>query len=256
MSIFSSKTLRRTMLVTILLLGQMEVVSLQAQCQYEDIAASEELEENPPVTILIRKRDLSGKLGLFAPAVAPGALICFKGDGSKITVDFQHASPFEGPMSFDISQDGIAKRVRQDAVQAEYLFSIESEALQLTVAEDGISYVGFKVTTSPLTVVTELRASQRQPFKLRFVKSVVNIPVVLSVRRTAAEGVESRADYTYQDRLLESQQTLLTFSLGPPPMVGDQLSITLSDDASGLGQEPNRVEESGGTEVVDIIIEP
>lgn len=196
------------------------------------------------MTILIRKTAMSGAAALFAPAVRPGAEVHFSSSVDGYEVVFPDNLPFDSPGS--LSSKPTVRTIPMTAMRGVYVFHVVSKAstdpvayLQLTVESGGIDKVGFSVARD-FEIHTQLWVP-KGPLTCAFKKQVVNEEASLSVWH-GSERVSST--------------TIPAGSLGrrarPSLMLEDTLSIRLDPSTP----PPRFGWESGGTRVIDIIVDP
>ena len=210
-------------------------------------------ETDSATKILIERRDLSGALALFAGEVRPEAEVFFHAQGKAARVVFPNDGPFD-TTSFEVPPEGVSKRIRADASHGVYIFHLESpflggaehHSLLLTVAQEGIGYLGFLVQPIPWSVRAQLKHKSGQPLELQFLKSIANRGADLLVSRIRP-GDESEVAKVS----LGPEQRVEMMALSPSPRDGETIVIELNQaDAGNIGAQ------SGGTAKIDILIEP
>lgn len=202
--------------------------------------------------ILIQKKDMQGDLALFAPAVKREAEIYFSSELSGYRVIFPYDSPFNSPGDLDSQKK--KRIVPHKATQGIYQFRVEHRNdkaehgydlfadLQLTVARHGVDCVGFSVEQGKdgPELHTQLWAP-RGSVTFHFAKDVVNEEVALSVfpsnKRAAPAPIKIAAGSTRKQTKGLKLEDKLWIKLDPP-------------------RNRPLTQESGGTRVVDIIVEP
>ncbi len=196
-----------------------------------------------PVVCNIEMRYLGGLPKLFAPAVRPGADVVFRNElDIEIVLDFYDSSPFVGAPRFTIPPASILERTALvNANLGTHHFRYMESAknfvdLWLTIEADGIGKVGFAAKPTESRVVFDVSTQLWEP----------------------VGSLEVRFDNSTDEELTlvisgGAQKTLIAktkgYSQTKPFQFYEDTTVRL------IPVQEVRPLESGGTELVDILVE-